>query len=735
MTALPSLPAAVDALRYLPGALAVALLAVLALTLVVDAADRAFVGLALAAFGDRVSRERARKAEQLSRLRAAHVSETHRAYASRAAATGVVAGVAVGVLSVYGAWVALDAFGVGSETVRAVLPAVLAPLAGVADVPAAGPVALLAAFGAGVVCVGPVAGLLATWSRWAYLDQLAAARASAVETTLPRTVAFVYALSRSGTSFPDVLDTLRRNRAVYGAAAEEVGVAVRDMDTFGTDVLTALNRVSRRTPSENMAEFSENLASVLGSGRSLPEFLRSQYERYQEEAEAQQEQYLQLLSTLAEVYVTVLVAGPLFFITVLVVVGLVIADTLPVLRFLGYVGIPLATVGFVVYVDSITHGVGDVSPDEAEPVRPDAGPGAGSAGAAATDGGVVDAPRNAAAAGPRSGSDGGEDPRIRRSRRRLAAYDVVRPLRRWLREPVRTLTETPGVTLALTLPLGLAWLLARGGLDAASRLTLRPVAPGPGGVLDAVDTPLLEVVVVALGAYALVYEVGKRRRVAYEEAVPDLLDRMASVNEAGLTVVESIERLAGSSLGALDEELSRTWRDVRWGADVTAALRRLDRRTNVPAITRAVTLVTNSMAASGDIGPVLRIAADEANQSRRLRRQRRQEMLTYIVVIYVSFLVFLGIVTALTVAFMPAIEEAAAGAAAVETAGVSAGPLSGLQDVQPAAYSLLFFHASAVQAACSGLVAGLLGEGDVRAGAKHATVLLTFTYVLFAFIG
>jgi flagellar protein FlaJ len=532
---------------------------------------------------------------------------------------------------------------------------------------------------------------------------------------------------------------------VYGAAAEEVGVAVRDMNTFGTDVLTALNRVSRRTPSESMAEFTENLASVLGSGRSLPEFLRSQYERYQEEAEAQQEQYLQLLSTLAEMYVTVLVAGPLFFITVLVVIGLVIADTLPVLRFLGYLGIPLATVGFVVYVDSITQGVGDVQPGEEAGIGADDG--AGSPGAAATDGGVAGAGGHdpavdatwAGDAVPSAGEDAGpgaaEEARTRRNRRRLAAYDVVRPLRRWLRDPVRTLTDEPGVTLAVTLPLGLAWVLARGGVEALSRLTLRPVAPGPGGVLDAVDTPLLEVVILALGAYALVYEVGKRRRVAYEEAVPDLLDRMASVNEAGLTVVESIERLAGSDLGALDEELSRTWRDVQWGADVTAALRRLDRRTRVPAITRAVALVTNSMAASGDIGPVLRIAADEANQSRRLRRQRRGEMLTYIVVIYVSFLVFLGIVTALTVAFMPAIEEAAAGAAAVETAGVSAGPLSGLQDVQPAAYSLLFFHTSAVQAACSGLVAGLLGEGEVRAGAKHATVLLTFTYVLFVFIG
>jgi flagellar protein FlaJ len=153
-------------------------------------------------------------------------------------------------------------------------------------------------------------------------------------------------------------------------------------------------------------------------------------------------------------------------------------------------------------------------------------------------------------------------------------------------------------------------------------------------------------------------------------------------------------------------------------------------------VSRAVTLIKNAMAASGDISPVLHIAADEAQETRRLRRERRQEMLTYLVVIYVSFLVFLGIIIALTVSFIPAIEAASqsAGGSTNQIGGVDTGVLGGFQTVNTDAYELLFFHTAAIQGICSGIVAGQLGEGSVADGLKHAAVLLTLTYVVFALL-
>jgi flagellar protein FlaJ len=54
--------------------------------------------------------------------------------------------------------------------------------------------------------------------------------------------------------------------------------------------------------------------------------------------------------------------------------------------------------------------------------------------------------------------------------------------------------------------------------------------------------------------------------------------------------------------------------------------------------------------------------------------------------------------------------------------------------VNTGAYELLFFHISAVQAVCSGLIAGQLAEGGVADGVKHAAGLLALTYLVFAFV-
>ena len=683
------------------------------------------VGLAL--FGDYVGEDGPRRRRQRSKLRAAHVDTPHRVYASRTLLYSLVTGVSGSVLGVYAAATLLWTLRIGGEAIRAGLPARLDFLADLTRVTRLGGGDLFVLLLVSSATVGATLAVGTYLLRWELLDQRARSRATEIEATLPRTIAFIYALSRSGMSFPAILDALTRNRGVYGEAAVEVGVAVRDMNAFGTDVLTALNRMAERTPSENLDEFGDNLSSVLGSGQSLSGFLREQYDRYREEAEAQQAQYLELLSTFAEAYVTLLVAGPLFFITILVVIGLVMENTLRLLRIVVYLGVPLASLAFVVYVDSVTEtladaptttdrsddfdavGPGDVADvsDAGDAVRAPEGPVAkgGRATGGLTDGGaVVDDP---------VGTDGWAV-----GRERLDAYDRFERTTAALRRPGLTLLRNPEMTFLLTVPVSCCWIALRVGA-----VPLSPMA-----ALRTLDAPVVEALLFCLVAFAGVHELDKRRIRAVERVVPDFLDRLASVNDAGASVVASIERLSRADMGRLTPELERTWRDVRWGATVQTALRRLDRRVQSPMVTRATTLAANAMNVSGDIGPVLEIAADEARSTRRLRRERAQEMLTYLLVIYISFAVFLAIIAALSVSFIPAIEATAVeGAGGRLPEGFSTGVFAGIHDVDTAAYELIFFHTAVLQAVCSGLVAGQLGEGRLADGAKHAAFLLVVT--------
>lgn len=675
-------------------------------------ADRVFTRVSLLVFGRYVTGTHSRKDRQRSAMRAAYADDVYRLFASEILLQATLLGLAGSILGVYLFAGLLRVVSVGSDALVERLPEELAVLGGIATVTEVSPVALFGLLLLSSATVGTTLGAGVYFLRWKTLTQQATVRSSAIDETLPRTVAFLYALSRSGMSFPTIMRTLTDNEAVYGEAARELSIAVRDMNTFGTDSLTALRRVSESTPSENMAGFTENLASVLDSGRPLSAFLEAQHERFQEESESRQEQYLELLSTFAEAYVTVLVAGPLFIITILVIIGLVLSDTIPILQVIVYAGLPLASAAFAVYVDTATRDRNT------------------SVSGTSTETGIAGEPSDS------SVTDGGElirdNPTSRRAanRGRLRAYDRFGVLLTRLKQPLSSLLRRPERTFGVTVPAGLLWV----------GVSVWPVSADPLEWPAIVDSPAVEATIVALGVYTLFYEANKRRVESVEAAVPDFLDRLASLNEAGMTIVESFKQVVDTDLDALSVELDRTWRDISWGADVESALNRLDRRAEVPAVSQAIALTTNAMEASGDIGPVLRIAAAEARATQRLQGERKQVMLSYLIVIYISFLVFLGIVAALSVSFVPVIENAGIGTSAgTGSASVSGtaggGSVSGIGDVNAGMYETILFHATVIQAMCSGLIAGQLGEGTLRDGSKHAVILLILSYAGFLVMG
>lgn len=556
----------------------------------------------------------------------------------------------------------------------------------------------------GGILVGVLTGTLAYALRWQLPASTAAVRRRSIDEGLPRTTAFMFALARGGMEFPAILETLTTHSEVYGETAREFTVASREMNLFGRDMITALRRMSARTPSEQFRTFSENLASVLGSGRDLPGFLEEQYARFREEAEERQEDVLDVLATIAEVYVTVLVAGVLFLLTILLVFGLTTTETLWLLQLLVYLLIPLANAVFAVYLQGKLDQLGisrrgDSIPGGLEtttPLEPHA------AGAGRTDGGVTDL-------------------RERENRRTLELYDRLERVQRTLTNPIRVLRSNPAAVLWVAIPVALVVFLAR--VPAAFE--------GSGVAVRVLDDLLVQSALLVLGSYAVVRELHRRRIDRIEAALPDLLERLASLNEAGMSVVEGFDRVRGSDVGTLTPEVERMWRDVEYGATVDDALVRFGRRVRTTAITRVVTLLTHAMRASGEMGPVLRIAAEQARAEVSLRRKRRRRMFTYLVVIYVSFAVFLVIIVAVSEVLVPSLPESVplAEGEEIDRLGTSPGAFTRFAHVDQAAYTLVFFHAAMIQAVCAGFLAGQVGEGSLRDGAKHAAVMLGIAYV------
>lgn len=643
------------------------------------------------------------------RIEAAYIETTYRTYATRTilyALLALVAGSVAGAYLIAGLLLVLEPI---IQALAGLPRTITAPLGIRSDFKlqlAARTRWLIILIGG--LSIGVVAGVLSYVMRWRLPASNAEVRRRGINEGLTRTTAFMFALSRGGLEFPQILRKLTDHRKVYGQTANEFSVAVREMDLFGRDMITALRRMSRRTPSEQFNTFSENLTSVLQSGSDLPDFLSEQYERFRDEAKNRQNEVLESLGALAEGYVTIFVAGMLFLITILLVFGLTTTDTLFFLQLLIYAVIPLANAGFGLFLAQKLDALG-IAYQSGGGVLGRMSAGTPTRSTPATAAGRPD--------GGRTYSGAVDNWRM------LALYDRVRTVKEALRSPYRILLWNPQKILWVTVPIALLAFAVRA-----------PAAFAADGVsIRVLDDLLIQSVLFVLISYAIVRQLYRRRINRVEAATPELLERLASLNEAGMSLAEGLDRVRGSDLGVLSPEVERVWRDVEYGSTIDDALVRFGRRIRTTAITRVVTLLTNAMRASGEMAPVLRVASEQARSEVQLRRQRRQQMLTYLIVIYISFFVFLVIIVAVNEVLVPSLPDTVPGAQDSTAGRIGAQPdtFTRFGDVSKAAYTLIFFHAALIQAVCAGFIGGQLGEGSLRDGAKHAAIMLTIAYVAF----
>lgn len=246
--------------------------------------------------------------------------------------------------------------------------------------------------------------------------------------------------------------------------------------------------------------------------------------------------------------------------------------------------------------------------------------------------------------------------------------------------------------------------------------------------ISAIDDYLIFTVLIALTAYSVFTEIYFRRVMKIGANFPEFLNRLSSLHASGLTLPGAISSLRKSELGVMNTEIRRIDGDIKWGGSVTEAMERFGQRIKTKLIARAATLIKAASESSGNIKETLSIAATDGLVSKTLNQERRSAMMPQIIVIYITFFIFLYVASIIVTGFLSAVPELPAEqAVAAAQAGIS---IAGV-DVELS--KRLFFHASAILGFFSGLVAGTMGEGNVRLGLKHSLIMLLIGYIAFTF--
>jgi len=180
-----------------------------------------------------------------------------------------------------------------------------------------------------------------------------------LEDGLPFTAGYMAILAGAGVQPEYMLRSLAQIDASL-AVSSEARTIVRDVELFGSDILSALEAASNRTPSIRFKELLEGFIFTVHSGGKLAKYLTDRSRQYMRLKRIALRRFSDTLGVLAEFYVTLLVAGPLILVVMLAVMAMLggggtgLFDPRLLMYLLTYLGIPTGSVTFLIILDVVS---------------------------------------------------------------------------------------------------------------------------------------------------------------------------------------------------------------------------------------------------------------------------------------------------------------------------------------------------------------------------------------------
>jgi flagellar protein FlaJ len=176
---------------------------------------------------------------------------------------------------------------------------------------------------------------------------------------LPFTTGYMAILASAGVSPEKIFQSLS-NLSAPLAASSEAKETIKNINLFGLDIISALEKVSSLTPSEKLRDTIEGMISTIHTGGNLGAYLRVKFKTHMRLKRVSLKKYADSLSVLAEVYVALLLTAPLLLVIMLSVMSMLGGGTIGMfssdllLNLMTYIGIPVAAIIFLVILDSAT---------------------------------------------------------------------------------------------------------------------------------------------------------------------------------------------------------------------------------------------------------------------------------------------------------------------------------------------------------------------------------------------
>ena len=290
---------------------------------------------------------------------------------------------------------------------------------------------------------------------------------------------------------------------------------------------------------------------------------------------------------------------------------------------------------------------------------------------------------------------------------------------RFIRHPLKVLTEQPINILIVCVPVSLAFFLI------STVIMIRQYGLSVMFTTTIIDDIAVISILIAIGPLAILQTRESKRINNLEEALPNFFRDLAGMNDSGMTLPNAVHLVSAGEYSTLTPFIRKMDSEMSWNVPFVQAMYRFGQRLRTPLADRSVDLIAKASRAGGDASEVLRAAANDTYEFVSLKNERNNNMMIYVIIVLVSFMVFLFVIFVLVTTFLTTMATAA-------QAGGPGGPQF-IKNLNLFFYKRLFAHAAMIQGIFSGLVAGQMGEGSAIAGLKYSAIMLLIAWISFRF--
>jgi len=424
-----------------------------------------------------------------------------------------------------------------------------------------------------------------------YPYYLMISRRSRIDGSLYHACAFLYAMTKSGLEPIEALKALYERRDVYGAVAEELGIAVRRCEALGESLYSALQYVSSTTSSKKLRDFLDSLVTTAKESATLSTLFKGKFYELFDEYQKSLETISSNLNLLGEIVVVLLALAPSIILATLFTIGFLNPEVLSWGNVYVSLLMPILTFSVIAYVKAVC-------------------------------------------------------PTERTTKATKAVYYLPMlqaiPLReeRGLLKEVNKVDKSMSFSNALRNPLLLffvyPWFVLLSGH--AMLLTLLFLLRLLVGM--SIEAIAVYGLIGSCAIFSIWHEVRLRYVLAVERRLPDFLKNLAEAVDKEGSLVKAIERVLSSRLGVLRREFSIV-QAHSFGVSLRRSLQVVEHRTASTALQRVVSLLVKASESAKNLKDILLMAAADAEAHNKVRRIRFLSLLGYMAATYVCFIVYL----------------------------------------------------------------------------------------------